>query len=205
MEHEFVGYTGSIGGTGFPAVTLNITNLGARQTSQLTNSAGFINLVIGGNSAVWTGAANGNWTTTAVASPKNWALSSNQAPTDYQAGDAVVFDDTATGTTNVNITDTNVAPALVTFNNNSKNYSFTGNPIVGTAGMILNGTGAVALRYCQYFFRGRNRQCRYAGRQQCLGAGYRPAHVGPEYYAGQYQRRRRSPCRPATYRRLTAI
>ena len=85
--------------------------------------------MIGGNSAVWTGAANGNWTTTAIASPKNWALSSNQAPTDYVAGDSVFFDDTATGATSVNVTDTNVALALVTFNNSAKNYTVSGNPI----------------------------------------------------------------------------
>ena len=149
--YHLVSYTGSIAGTGFPAFALNITGVGTRQTSALTNPAGFIDLVIGGNSAIWTGAANGNWTTTAVASPKNWALSSNQAPTDYVAGDAVVFDDTATGTTSVNVTDTNVQPALMTFNNSTKNYTIGGNPIAGAGGAILNGTGSVTFNNANSF------------------------------------------------------
>src|SRR5262249_1214729 len=79
--YQLVGYAGSIGGTGFPAFALNITGVGARQTAALTNPAGLIDLVISGDSAVWTGGANGNWTTAVIAAPKNWKLSSNNSPT----------------------------------------------------------------------------------------------------------------------------
>jgi autotransporter-associated beta strand protein len=146
--YQLVQYSGSIGGTGFSAFnpTLSITGLGARQSATLTNPAGLIDLVIAGDSAVWTAALNGNWTTATLAAPKNWVLSSNSlAQTDYVAGDAVVFDDTATGSTTVTVTDTNVQPALVTFNNTAKTYTITGNPIAGTGGMILNGAGIVNL------------------------------------------------------------
>ena len=54
--YQLVSYTGSIGGTGFPAFSLNLPGLGVRQTATLTNPAGLIDLVVGGNSAVWTGA-----------------------------------------------------------------------------------------------------------------------------------------------------
>ena len=146
--YQLVSFTGSIGGTGFPAFTAALTGLGTRQTSSLTNPTGLIDLVIGGDSAVWTGKLSGDWTTTVQAAPKNWALSTSSAPTDYVSGDAVVMDDTATGTTNVNIATANVTPALVSFNNSTKNYSIGstgGFVIAGTGGMILNGTGTVAL------------------------------------------------------------
>ena len=55
--YQLVSYTGSIGGTGFPAFTLNLSGLGVRQSAALTNPAGLIDLVVSGNSAVWTGGA----------------------------------------------------------------------------------------------------------------------------------------------------
>ena len=55
-----------------------------------------------------------------LAAPKNWALSSSSAPTDYVTGDAVIFDDSATGTTTVNVADANVQPALMSFNNSGQ-------------------------------------------------------------------------------------
>ena len=72
--YQLVSYTGSIGGTGFPAFSLVISGLGVRQTATLTNPAGLIDLVVGGDSAVWTGALNGNWTTAVLAAPRTGAL-----------------------------------------------------------------------------------------------------------------------------------
>ena len=42
-------------------------------------------------------------------------------------------------------------PALMTFNNSGKNYTIAGNPIVGTGGVIMNGTGSVTLNNANTF------------------------------------------------------
>ena len=144
------------------AFTLNLTGLGGRQTKALTNPAGFIDLVIGGDRAVWSGALAlappGNWTVTPQASPKNWVLSSTLAQTDYEVtagqGDAVLFDDTATGTTQVNIADATVSPALITVNNTLKPYvisSTSGGVIAGSGGIIDTGSGSLTLNTANTF------------------------------------------------------
>ena len=146
-------------------------------------------MVVAGDSAIWTGKLNSDWTTTVQASPKNWALSTSLAATDYVSGDAVVFDDTATGSTNVNISTANVTPALVTLNNTAKDYtigSTGGFGISGPGSMLLNGTGLVTLNSANTFSGGVTVN---SGGKINLGAhGYchqlrdwdRPVHHRPE-------------------------
>jgi hypothetical protein len=55
----------------------------------------------------------------------NWNLSSGGSTT-YQDGNPVVFDDTASPRTTVNIGSANVVPSNVTFNNNTSTYVLTG-------------------------------------------------------------------------------
>ena len=112
--YQAIGYTGTIGGAGFAGFQLPATalaGLGGRQTATLDNSvAGQVNVVIGGNRAQWTGAGNGNWDT-ATQTPQNWKQSVAGTPTDFLANDATVFDDTATGSTTINVV-ANVSPAM---------------------------------------------------------------------------------------------
>jgi fibronectin-binding autotransporter adhesin len=115
--------------------------LGARQSGVLGSTGtgnGFITVLINGASPVWTGAKNGNWTTTAQGSPFNWSASIGVQ--EFLANDQVVFDDSATGTTNITINDANVGPASATFNNSTKNYSISG------AFGIADGSGVTPLR-----------------------------------------------------------
>ena len=42
-------------------------------------------------------------------------------------------------------------PALISFNNSGKSYTIGGNPIVGTGGVIMNGTGSVTLNNANTF------------------------------------------------------
>ncbi|MGA2063193.1 MAG: autotransporter-associated beta strand repeat-containing protein, partial [Thermoguttaceae bacterium] len=152
--YDLVSYTGAIGGTGFSAFTTGtITGLTPRQGATLTNSTGYLALSItGGNIPVWTGVQNGNWTTTPVTPLKNWKLQIGGASTDFLVGDSVLFDDSATGTTAVSISDADVSPTLVTFNNTTtpvtgKTYtisSSSGFAIVSGA-LIKNGNGSVTI------------------------------------------------------------
>ena len=95
---------------------------------------------------MWTGASSANWTTPTIAPPKNRNLTAG-GTTDFISGDIVQFDDTATGSTSVNISDANVTATSITFNNSSKNYtiSSTGGFGIGGGFLAKNGTGTVTL------------------------------------------------------------
>jgi autotransporter-associated beta strand protein len=88
------------------------------------NGSGEIALTITSTDFIkWTGAINGNWDTATA----NWKLNSTNAATTYidSPGDTVVFDDSATGTTSVNLTAT-LHPTSVTFNNSNLVYTLSG-------------------------------------------------------------------------------
>ena len=112
----------------------NITGLSGRQGATLGNDTTnkFITLVIAGDNPKWTGAANSNWTTAAIASPKDWQLITNASPTDYISGDVVLFDDSASNFT-VNVTDATVTPTSTTFNNTNNAYTLNGPGVVAGA------------------------------------------------------------------------
>lgn len=137
--YRLIGYntfTGSIGtfvkGSGFTT----------RQSVSFANDTvnKFITLTVAGDSPKWTGlnGDGGRWITSANGSNPtgagNWKLSTSATKTNYYAGDVVLFDDTATGTTTVDIFSSDVAPTGVTFNNSSKAYTLTSRGFSGITG-----------------------------------------------------------------------
>jgi autotransporter-associated beta strand protein len=95
----------------------------------------------------WNGRTNGvNTGTWDIANTTNWVLTSNgTTPYSYQDTSVLLFDDTAAGTTNVNIT-TTVSPGSITFNNTNKTYFFSGTgKISGPGSLTNNGAGTVYL------------------------------------------------------------
>lgn len=106
------------------------------------NTAGFsIDLVIT-NSLVktdtWRGNLSGNWDTSTL----NWF---SGGPANYLQGDLVVFDDTLTGTPNVNLT-TTLLPQAVAVNNSSATYVFSGTgKLSGTTSLNKSGAGTLTL------------------------------------------------------------
>lgn len=139
---------GSIAGTGATAFTLGtVSNLSGRQSATLTDS-GFIGLTIAGDSPKWTGSKGTVWSTTAQGSPFNWKLITASTGTEFQNGDVVLFDDSATGfgTLNVTIPDANVSTVGVTFENFSKNYSVSGAfGIAGSGSLVKKGDASTTL------------------------------------------------------------
>jgi len=85
----------------------------------------------------WDGQAGGNWD---IGLTTNWVNIGDGLPTFYGQGNAVVFNDSAAGTTTANLV-TTVNPTSVTFNNSSLNYALVGSGrISGSTGLSKSGT-----------------------------------------------------------------
>jgi autotransporter-associated beta strand protein len=89
----------------------------------------------------WDGKTNGNWD---VATTANWRPMSGPDTT-FGQGNIVTFDDTLTGTTNVNLM-TALAPGALTVNNTNVNYVFSGGgSITGSVTLVKSGSGTLTL------------------------------------------------------------
>ena len=145
-QWPLIKYTGSIGGVGFGSFTLAPLPRGV--VAVLVNNTGNNSVdlnVLANDQITWNGnVAGGIWDTNNTA---NWTW--NGSATTYQQtnvpGDGVLFDDTATGTTNV-VLNQIVSPLVVVFNNTNKIYTLSGTgAISGTNSLIKNGPGYVTL------------------------------------------------------------
>jgi autotransporter-associated beta strand protein len=89
----------------------------------------------------WTGTPNGNWD---IGTTANWSggITYNEPA---GSGPFVVFNDTAPGTTTVNLT-TTLSPKGVTLNNTSKDYTFQGSGhLSGPGGIAKQGSGTLTV------------------------------------------------------------
>ena len=130
---------GGVGGAGtfvLPQVHLD---------AALQTTAGGVNLVV--NSAAvpaWSGASNNIWATGSFTNPvtPNWAYAPQPGGlVEFVAGDSVLFDDSATGSTRVLVSGT-VAPTSTRFNNSALDYVIEGT-IGGAGPVVKDGTGRV--------------------------------------------------------------
>ena len=128
-----------------------------RTTYQLMNDTtnDNIDLSITSDIPQWVGNLSGTWDIDTAGNgsvgTKNWrTLTSHTATTYQQTGagnDSVLFDDTATGSTAIDIA-ANVTPGAVTFNNSSKSYAISsagGFGIGGTGQLVKSSSGMVSL------------------------------------------------------------
>jgi autotransporter-associated beta strand protein len=144
-------YTGSLGGAGFGGLSLVLP---FRVTGNLVDNAGVsvgVNIT-GTAKPAWNGNVNANWNIDTVGDGStgtaNWVASTG--PNTYvEAGvgtDSVIFDDTASGSPNVNLT-TTLTPGGVSVANSTLAYSFGGTGrITGGAAFTKSGTGAITIK-----------------------------------------------------------
>jgi len=151
-----ISYSGSITGTGgFGSFVM--AKQPARVTAHLVNNPNSLDISIDtADSPKWDGTVNGDWDIqdqpTAGGGTANWKLISAASATKYQEDlvtysttDTVLFDDTATGTTNVNVA-TTVKPNAVTVNNSTKSYTFSGSgKISGATGITKKGSNTLTI------------------------------------------------------------
>lgn len=145
--HQLIDYTTFAGSGSFPSGSFA---LGTRSNGTIVNDLAntSLNLSVTADTPKWTGADNGNWVAGTTGPNKNWQLVTAGTPTDYIEGDSVLFDDSATGPTTININTANVSPSAVVFNNSTLAYtigSSGGFGIAGSGSVIKNGTGKVTL------------------------------------------------------------
>ncbi len=147
------------------------TSLGARQTSQLVNTAGKIDYIVTGANPYWTGALGSVWSTATLAAPKNWALSET-VTTDFLTNDAVIFDDRATSTT-VSIA-SNVSPNVVSFTNATKNYVLQGAAGIASGSLTKSGAGILTITNANTYAGGTTLYSGVlrVGNNGALGSGY---------------------------------
>jgi fibronectin-binding autotransporter adhesin len=122
-----------------PAVNLALLNGGA---GSLSTNGNTIQLTITGTPFTWTGLTDGVWDLT---TGNNWVQSGS--PVIFGNGLPTVFDDTATGVTNITV-GALVQPGSITINNVTNAYSIASsgaNNIGGTASLNKINTGVAAL------------------------------------------------------------
>lgn len=113
----------------------------ASQKSSLSYEDGNLYLTIvsyAAGNVTWTGNEDATWD---IDNTANFYDASSDADRSFVPGDSVVFDDTA-AQTEITISG-NVAPSLITFNNESVAYTFSGDSIAGDPEIIKNGAGRV--------------------------------------------------------------
>lgn len=125
----------------------SVAGLGARQSAELGVDSvnGFITLTVSGETLRWTGETNAKWALDAEL--LNWRLAEAGTVTAFMANDLVLFDDQATGSTTVDISDADVSPAAVLFSNSGKNYTVSSGGGYGIASgtLVKNGSGMLSI------------------------------------------------------------
>lgn len=140
--YDVVGYT-TLAGTGGNNFAHVVNNLSARQSGTWGDTGTALTLAIAGDTPYWTGAANGNWNAADV----NWKLVTAGTSTTFLASDDVIFDDNATGTTNININAADVPANTTVFNNSALNYTLgsTGGFGVSSGSLAKSGSGSLTI------------------------------------------------------------
>jgi len=148
--YDLIDYATALGSVGTAFLKGAIAGTTSRTLTDLkTDVAGKISLVITSEIPKWTGADSSEWKAGPTGAIGNWKLSTNAA-TDYQQGDAVIFDDSASNKTLM--LNGGVTPTAVTFNNTGANTytieDFSENDpgfITGLTGLTKNGSGELII------------------------------------------------------------
>jgi fibronectin-binding autotransporter adhesin len=139
-QFALIDYSGSIGGDGYTFV-LGTTPVGvsANLVNNTANSSVDLNITAAPG-FIWTGQVNGDWD---IGVTTNWVDTTASQPAVYTDGLSARFDDTATGTTIINLA-TNVSPGGVVVSNITLTYSLGGtNGILGSGGLTKQGAGTL--------------------------------------------------------------
>jgi len=143
--YKLYDYTTLDGTNGFSGFSLASNHIDATLVNNVV--AGSIDLqVISAAVPTWNGISNGIWQAGSMTNPILPNFTFAPAPgglVEFVNNDAVLFDDTAAGTTLITTNGT-IAPAATRFNNAAKAYTING-VISGTGSIIKDGSGIATL------------------------------------------------------------
>jgi autotransporter-associated beta strand protein len=127
--------------TNYTGGTVVLGTLPPYVSAHLDTANNQISLVVDSITPLFWAVGNGSWDTTSF----NWQT--NGVASHYADGGPVIFDDTATGTGTILVTNTPsaVSPASVTVNVTNKNYAIYGLAIAGNGALTKNGNGTLTL------------------------------------------------------------
>jgi autotransporter-associated beta strand protein len=146
--YSLMTYSGAIGGAGAGQIVLGtVSGLNARQVPLFSNTGSAFTLTISGDTVKWTGADDGRWQVGSTGTNENWQLILGGTPASFLNNDDLLFDDTATGSTALNITAADVSTFATTFNNSAKNYTLgsTGGFGITSGRLTKTGSGTLTL------------------------------------------------------------
>jgi autotransporter-associated beta strand protein len=123
-----------------PRIVANLTDDGVGTVS--------VTIVSADTAIKWMGLGSNNWDINNVANTI-WQTVPSGNPASYiesgSGNDSVIFNDTATGNTTVNLT-TALTPQTVAVTNTTKSYTFTGTgKITGATGLVKDGTNTLTI------------------------------------------------------------
>lgn len=137
--HTLIDYSSFSGSGVLPTGTFTLS---PRSSAVIVNdlSGTALNLNVTTDTPKWTGLDSGNWSVGGTGGNSNWKLVGAGSATDFIASDVVLFDDSATGTTLVDINAANVAPVSTTFSNSTLAYTVTSSGGFGiSSGLVTKG------------------------------------------------------------------
>jgi fibronectin-binding autotransporter adhesin len=142
--YTLLNYEGSFNGTD---ATFALGTKPSRTTGNLVLNAANTSLdfvVTTVDSIRWTGAASANWSTAVLVPTTNFALQSDNSPTNFLVGDTVIFNDQAT-TTTLNLPTADVAPGAMKFDNANKAYTINGPKAIVSGSLTKTNTGDLTI------------------------------------------------------------
>lgn len=175
---QFGSYAGNIGNFKFASPV---------RAMSLQQNGNFIDVAVNAaNYPVWTGGGSGNWSSNSGSG--NWKLSSDSSSTDFLALDNALFDDNATGTTDIVVGLTDVSAGVMTFSNSTKDYTLTqqNGKDITSGSLVKNGTGKLTIDGAFTFSGGStiNAGTVSINNETSLGTGNRTLNGGTLEYTG---------------------
>ena len=133
--------------SGTPPTGFTATGFSGSISNDTVNK--ILDLVVTNANTLYWAVGGGNWDITTTA---NWKDVNGITGLKYYDGGTVTFDDTATGSSPILVTNTTtVSPTSVTANLTNKNYTISGSAIAGNTALTKNGTGTLTLTNANTF------------------------------------------------------
>jgi fibronectin-binding autotransporter adhesin len=158
--YHLIQHSGVIGGGGSAAFTLGTApnNVRHQFNYRLLNDPGYLDVAVSVVAPViWTGSLSTAWNATdTLPAPMNWSYAGSA--TNFLGGDFVQFDNSTASGGTVNISNGNVLPLAVLFNNDvGHSYTLTGtNGIAGSGQLVKNGPGSLTIATSDSYSGGTN-------------------------------------------------